>query len=135
MAGRWKRIGRLLEKGKEGEGKEGEDLEVLEGRGQEGLEALSQAMVKLAQASGRLFFLQRTLALVEENSDASTRSCSICYEENLELEQLGITPCAARLGHGSLCCQELLFFCSFFFFFGFLASWLSGFLVVLWLKY
>ena len=50
----------------------------------EGVEKLQLALVELARCLKRLGFLERTLELVEEGSDASTRSCSICYEENLE---------------------------------------------------
>eukprot|EP00929_Paragymnodinium_shiwhaense_P032898 TRINITY_DN18176_c0_g1_i3.p1 TRINITY_DN18176_c0_g1~~TRINITY_DN18176_c0_g1_i3.p1 ORF type:complete len:1473 (+),score=358.27 TRINITY_DN18176_c0_g1_i3:650-4420(+) len=48
----------------------------------------------LFTAVGHMLFLQRTLSLVEEGSDKSLRRCSICYDEDLGLDKLGITPCA-----------------------------------------
>lgn len=48
----------------------------------------------MVAATGRLLFLQKTLELVADGSDASTRSCSICFDDGLALGQLGITPCA-----------------------------------------
>eukprot|EP00933_Yihiella_yeosuensis_P060080 TRINITY_DN6206_c0_g2_i1.p1 TRINITY_DN6206_c0_g2~~TRINITY_DN6206_c0_g2_i1.p1 ORF type:complete len:636 (+),score=126.22 TRINITY_DN6206_c0_g2_i1:218-1909(+) len=53
-----------------------------------------QLLEHLKVVLGSLNFLQQTLALIEEGSDASKRSCSICYEDDLSLDKLGITPCA-----------------------------------------
>jgi len=64
---------------------------------EEALDFEGRAMGNLADKAQRLRFLQRTLALVGSPNNPETsnlRSCSICYEDNLELEQLGITPCA-----------------------------------------
>ncbi|CAE7721920.1 SHPRH [Symbiodinium sp. CCMP2592] len=64
---------------------------------EEGLDFEGRAIGNLADKTQRLRFLERTLALVGSPNNPETsnlRSCSICYEDNLELEQLGITPCA-----------------------------------------
>ncbi|CAE7819979.1 RAD5 [Symbiodinium sp. CCMP2456] len=78
------------------EGTESESKELLE-EFSEALDFEVRAVKNLTEKTRRLRFLQRTLALVgSENSPETSnlRSCSICYEDNLELEQLGITPCA-----------------------------------------
>ncbi|CAE7297630.1 RAD5, partial [Symbiodinium sp. KB8] len=76
------------------EGKESESKELLE-EFSEALDFEGRAMKNLTETTQRLRFLERTLALLSESSpETSNRSCSICYEDNLELEQLGITPCA-----------------------------------------
>jgi len=57
-------------------------------------EALAEMVDGLLYAMAQRAFLDRTLTVVTEGSDRSARSCSICYEEDLKLEHLGITPCA-----------------------------------------
>eukprot|EP00435_Cladocopium_sp_Y103_P028250 s493_g7.t1 len=53
--------------------------------------ALRTALEAFLEAQAQLKFLEKTLELIGKDKE---RSCVICYQENLELEQLGITPCA-----------------------------------------
>lgn len=53
--------------------------------------ALRSALESFLEAQAQLKFLEKTLELIGKDKE---RSCVICYQENLELEQLGITPCA-----------------------------------------
>ncbi|CAK0829206.1 unnamed protein product, partial [Prorocentrum cordatum] len=82
-------------------------------------EAAVQLVERLRTAVEQQMFLQRTLALLSDDSDVKSRSCSICYDEGLKLEELGITPCAhvfclnclreqiTRLGKCGICRHEL----------------------------
>ncbi|CAK8987753.1 unnamed protein product [Durusdinium trenchii] len=54
--------------------------------------ALRQALMAFLEAQAQLKFLEQTLELIAKED--KERNCVICYQDNLELEQLGITPCA-----------------------------------------
>jgi len=82
-------------------------------------EAVDRALNGFLTALQQKAFLQQTLNLVSEGSDKSARACSICFEEDLQLQQLGITPCAhvfclacltqliAKTGKCGICRHEL----------------------------